>query len=264
MKHRSEKIVILKNEDTKPIRLKVYIATPTLGVIRAEWAQARWGAVTPCNWCNSGSFYGYMQSFPMGYLVADAQNVAIDDAIKNNAEWLLLIEDDVVIPADLFLRLNDYMRDANIPIVSGLYYVKGKYPEPMVYRGRGNSFYGKWRLGDKVWVDGVPTGCLLVHMSILRLMWSESPEYMTAFGRKVRKVFETPARSWTDPETGQGKLALGTSDLYWCDRVMREKVLERSGWKKIAKKEYPYLVDTNIFCKHIDLSTGVMYPVISK
>jgi hypothetical protein len=254
-----EKIKILKNESDKPIRNRIYIATPTLGIIRAEWAQARWGAATPCNWCNTGSFYGYVQSFPMGYLVADAQNVAVEDAIRNNAEWFFLLEDDVVVPVDIFLKLNDYMRKATIPIVSGLYYTKGNYSEPLVYRGRGNSFYGKWKLGDKVWCDGVPTGCLLIHMSILKLMASESPEYMTAFGRQVHKVFETPAKSWTDPETKQDMMACGTSDIYWCDRVINEKVLDRSGWGKVAKREFPFLVDTKIKCGHIDLSTGKVY-----
>ncbi len=28
--------------------------------------------------------------------------------------------------------------------------------EPLIYRGRGNSHFKKWKLGDKVWVDGVP------------------------------------------------------------------------------------------------------------
>ncbi len=257
-------IKIIKNPDPRPIRIRLYIATPTLGVIRAEWAQARWGAITPCNWSNAGSFYAMGQAFPMGYLVADAQNVAVADAIKSDSEWLLLLEDDVLVPSDIFLKLNEYMRDMTTPVVSGLYYVKGAYPEPMVYRGRGNSCYTNWKLGDKVWADGVPTGCLLIHISILKLMYNESPEYMTAFGRQVRKVFETPAKSWTDPETGGNKMSCGTSDLFWCDRVMKEKVLERSGWKKIAKQRYPYLVDTSIACRHIDLSTGKCYPLGAK
>lgn len=251
-----EKIEILKNPSDKPIRTKVYIATPTLGIIRAEWAQARWGTVIPCNWSNSGSFYGYMQSFPMGYLVADAQNVAVADAIKHNAEWLLFIEDDVLIPPDIFLKLNVYMREDKYPVVSGLYYTKSNPSEPLIYRGRGNSCYLKWKMGDKVWVDGVPTGCVLINMKVLKLMHDESEDYMTCLGRQVRKVFETPAKVWHDPETHRSLAASGTSDLYWCDRVIKEKVLERCGYKK---KKYPYLIDTSIKCGHIDLTTGKTY-----
>ena len=264
MKPRNELISVIRNEDKGPIRIRMYIATPTLGIIRAEWAQCRWGAVTPCNWSNSGSFYSYVQSFPMGYLVADAQNVAVMDALRSKAEWLFLLEDDVLIPPDTFLRLNQHMREAKTPVISGLYFAKGNFPEPLIYKGRGNSCFTDWKRGNMVWADGVPTGCLLIHTSLLQLMSDESPEYMTCFGKKVKKVFETPAKSWTDPETGGMKLASGTSDLYWCDRVIRDKVLQRSGWKNIAKRKYPFLVDTNIFCKHIDLQSGKTYPLGAK
>jgi len=261
---KNEQIKIIKNENEAPIRIKLYVATPTLGVIRAEWAQCRWGAVMPCNWSNSGSFYSMTQSFPMGYLVADAQNVAVEDAIKANAEWLFLLEDDVMIPPETFLKLNVYMRERKYPVVSGVYFVKGNFPEPMIYRGRGNSCYTDWKKGDKVWADGVPTGCLLIDMKLLKLMWDDSEVYMTAFGRQVRRVFETPAKSWTDPETGRSLMQVGTSDIYWCDRVIKGKYLEKAGWKEVAKKKYPFLVDTSIFCRHIDLTSGKTYPLGAK
>lgn len=42
------------------------------------------------------------------------------------------------------------------------------------------------------------------------------------------------------------------------------KIVGDTGWKKIAKKEFPFLVDTNIFCKHIDLTSGKTYPIGAK
>lgn len=255
------KNLILKNESPAPIRSKLYIATPTLGIIRVEWATARYGAVIPCNWSVAGSAYGLVHSYPMGYLVADAQNLAVADAIAHGVEWLLLLEDDNIIPPDTFLILNEYMKKADVPVVSALYYLKGNYPEPLVYRGRGNSCFTAWELGDKVWADGVPTGCLLIHMSILKKMYDESPVYMSAMGRQCRRVFETPSKVWFDPESGAYKTACGTSDLYWCDRVMKDKVFERTGWKKYGKMKYPFLVDTRIACMHIDLNTGKQYPL---
>src|SRR5512139_622098 len=95
---------------------------------------------------------------PVGYQVADAQNIIIKAAIENNVEWLLFIEDDTCPPPDAFVRINDYMKKAEVPVVSGLYYTKGMPPEPILYRGRGNSYYDDWKMGDKVWVDGIPTG----------------------------------------------------------------------------------------------------------
>jgi hypothetical protein len=243
----------------KDPRQKLLIATPTLGVVRVEWAAARWGQVIPCNWSNGYMQVGLNTMIPKGYLVAEAQNLAVQELVDKNYEWLFLHEDDVMLPPDAFIKINEYMRKADVPVVSGLYYTKSRPSEPLVYRGRGNSYFGKWKQGDKVWVDGVPTGCLLIHGSILRLMHKESEEYL-AINRRVRRVFETPRKVWFDPEECRYGAAIGTSDLYWCDRVVKEKVLERAGWKKIAKEKYQFLVDTSLMCRHIDLTSGSQYP----
>ena len=81
------------------------------------------------------------------------------------------------------------MLAGDVPVVSGLYFTRGYPSEPLVYRGRGNGYYGDWRIGDKVWADGVPTGCLLIHCSILRAMWKDSEEYQVS-GQTLRRVFE--------------------------------------------------------------------------
>jgi hypothetical protein len=253
-------IHIFKNSDKKPLRNKIFIATPTLGPIRVEWAAARWGQVIPCNWSAGFGNIKYTESFPMGWRVAEAQNIAAQTAVQNNFEWLFLHEDDVVLPPDCYSKLNIYMRDCKVPVVSGLYYLKATPTEPLVYKGRGNSCFDHFKIGDKVWVDGVPTGCLLIHTSLLKLMWDESETYQASTGMTIKRIFETPAKVWQDPETGLYRSAVGTSDLYWCDRVMKENVLKRAGWKDIARKEYPFLLDSSIFCGHIDFTSGTIYP----
>jgi len=257
----NEQIIIYKN--LRPSHNRLLIGTPTRGIIRMEWAQTRYGQVIPPNWMAAHSAVGFSNAVPLGYLVDDAQNIIVQTAVTQNYEWLFLHEDDVILPIDCFVRLNEYIKKGDIPVISGLYTLKANPTEPLAYRGRGNGCYDKFKLGDLVWVDGVPTGCLLVHCSILKLMWEESPDYRTGNGSgpTVRKVFETPAKAWFDPEKMTLEQASGTSDLYWCDRVMRENVLERAGWRKIAKRRYPFLIDTNIRCMHIDLNTGTQYPL---
>lgn len=249
---------------------KILIGTPTLGIIRFEWSASRWGQIIPCNWqtgqlpIGMPALYHANASAVLGCLVADAQNVIVQEAVKKDYEWLFFHEDDVLIPPDMFLKLNDYMRSGNVPVISGLYYTKGEPCEPIIYRGRGNSFYGNWKRGDKVWVDGVPTGCLLINCKILRLMYEDAEEYVVKFPgliRKVKKVFESPRRIWTDPETGYVNSNIGTSDLFWCDEVIRGKYLKKAGFEKVSRKKYPFLVDTTIFCRHIDLHSGTQYPV---
>jgi len=237
---------------------RLLVATPTTGNIRMEWALARWGQVIPMNW-SQVQMVEFMNSFvPEGFVVPDAQNIIVKEVIEKNFEYLLLIEHDVILPPDAFLKFNRYIRDEKVPIVSGLYFSRSEPSEPLVFRGRGTSVYWKWKLGDLVWVDGVPTGCLLIHAGILRKMWEESPEYVVN-GIKTRRVFDNPTKVWYDPNTMNFNTLTGTSDLEWCTRVIKGRYFEKAGWKEFQRKKYPFLVDTNIFCRHIS-PDGTQYP----
>lgn len=241
---------------------RILVATPTTGNVRIEWVSARYGQLVPTNWSMVTMLQFLSSYYPLRYQVADAQNMIVKEAIDKDFEWLFLVEHDNVIPPNTFITLNDYMRRAEYPIVSGLYFTKGYPSEPLVYRGRGNSFYGDWKLGDMVMADGVPTGCLLIHMSILRAMWADSEEYQVN-GHTTRRVFDTPRRGWFDEATGQFNTSTGTSDLDWCTRVIEGDYLRKAGWGEFADAhpKYPFLVDTrNLFCKHI-MPDGTQYPL---
>jgi len=238
---------------------RILIGTPTLGNIRMEWSLARYGQIIPTNWSQI-TMMQYLATYaPIQYQVADAQNLIVKEFIEKDFEWLFLHEDDVILPVDCFLRLNAHIRSEKNPIISGLYFTKSIPAEPMIYRGRGNSYFTKWKYGDYVYADGVPTGCLLVHQSVLKEMWKDAPEY-TYQGVKMKKVFETPRDMYFDPLTGQWNSTTGTSDLDWCTRIIEGNYLEKAGWTKHAKMKYPFLLDTNIYCKQID-QQGITYPV---
>jgi hypothetical protein len=196
----------------KPTR-SLLIGVPTLGVIRMEWHIAVTGAIIPCNW-------GCGWQIPFGYLTPDAQNVIAHTALTNKADWLLLIEDDVLIPPDFFIRMERWIKQGDVPIVSGLYHLKNSPTrEPLVYRGRGNGAFRDFKYGDAVWVDGVTTGCLLIHMSLIRAMAEivESYEVRNGSGSVViKKIFDSPRLWAADPATGNFAKIMGTSDLYFC------------------------------------------------
>ena len=241
-------------------RNRLLVITPTLGIVRMEWSMSRYGQAIPCNWSMSGASLGIGTQVPMNYLVADAQNLGCEDCVNRDFEWMLLWEDDVIAPLDALLQLNPYMTSADYPVVSGLYFTKGQYSEPILYRASGQGAYTNFKIGDKVWASGVPTGFLLIHSKVIRLMYEESETYKTLGGRMTKRVFETPSQLFYDPDTQSFATGSGTSDLNWCNRVIKEKIITRAGWPKIGKKKYPLLCDTRIFCKHIDLLTGAMYP----
>lgn len=238
------------------------VGTATTGQVRVEWVQARYGQVVPTNW----SWVQFWQSMApgqfmaLGYQVATAQNIICAKAVQGDYEWLLLYEHDMLPEPDALLRLSEYMKRGDVPIVSGLYFTRSIPSEPLIYRGRGTLAYEDFDLGDMVWADGVPTGFLLVHMSIIREMWKDSPEYQVG-PYVVREIFQTPARAWYDPESAEFNVQNGTSDLEWCSRIMKEDYFTRAGWPEYADKEYPFLVDTNLMLGHInnDLS-GQIFP----
>lgn len=241
--------VILDSGDPGYVN-RILIGTATRGTVRIEWHSARMGVITPTNWSNVSMTQAMSSFIPVRFSVADAQNLIVRECIERDFEWLLLLEDDTIPPPDLFIKLNRYMKDEPTPVVSGLYYTKSEPSEPLIYRGRGTGAFTNFKMGDKVWADGVPTGCLLIHSAILREMWKESPDYQIN-GQLTRRVFETPVRQWINPETGDVNTITGTSDLDWCTRVMEGGYFKKAGWDAYQKKKYPFLCDTSIRCSHI-------------
>jgi len=237
---------------------RLLVGTATTGLVRVEWVGARYGQIIPVNW-SMVQMNQFINSYmPLRYQVADAQNMIVRQCIQGEFEWLFLLEHDVMLPPDGLIRINDYIRREKVPVVSGLYYTRSRPAEPLIFRGRGTSYYDKWQMGDQVWCDGVPTGCLLIHAGILRAMWAESPEY-EVYGQVTRRVFDTPRHQWISPDAPEFYTVSGTSDLDWCTRVMEGEYFAKAGWKKYQKKKWPFLVDTRLFCHHIDVD-GTQYP----
>lgn len=241
---------------------RVMVGIPMTGLLRSEWVIGRYGQVIPCNWSQT-DFYHWMHGVhPLGFLVAEARNVVAKAFVESGFEWLFFIDHDTILPPMTLIHWNKRMLEGDVPVWCGLYFTKSAPAEPLIYRGRGNAYYTNWKFGDLVWVDGIPMGCTVIHRSIMKIMYDEAEEYQ-AGGKTLRKVYQTPADTWFNPEIGSWQNSCGTEDLDWCARVMLGKVFERAGWPEIAKKKYPFLVDTNVFCRHIDME-GIQYPSMNE
>ena len=238
---------------------RIMVGVPMTGLVRAEWVIARYGQVIPCNWSQTDAIQWLDQNTPIDFLVADARNIVAHHCIMQGFDWLFFIDHDVVLPPTTILTMNERMLKGDIPIWSGLYFTKSKPSEPIIYRGLGTGYYPDWKLGDQVWVDGLPMGCTMIHSSILKEMAKLSDEYEPKPGLTVKEIFKTPARTWFSPEEHKWYNATGTEDLNFLHRVIDNGVLGKAGWKEVADKEYPFIVDTRLFCKHID-TDGMQYP----
>jgi len=252
--------------------VQVLLGTPTLGLVRIEWYNAMAGMVTPPNW-------SLVRSTPMGYTVADAQNLLVDTMLKGPFRALILIEDDTCPPAETILVFDRWFwkmeRKKAPPVVSGLYHIKGSAevrkgkkggiellgPEPLAYRGGGTRAYRDWKYGDVIWVSGVPTGALLLHRSILEA-WANHPEVETyqvpGYPFPIKRIFQQPARVWVEADGGT-HVASGTSDLWWSAETIKRDLLAKAGWPQYQKKEFPYIIDTSLVFKHVDRASGVLY-----
>lgn len=244
----------------QPAQKRVLVGVPMTGLVRSEWAFARMCQIIPCNWSHSDTVHWLPQASPIGYAVAEARNIIVEQAVRQGFEWLFFLDHDVVLPPDAFVRINEYIMDGTIPVVNGLYFAKAQPPSPLVYRGRGNGSYGRWRIGDRVWADGAGMGCTLINVKVLELMWRDAKPYVAGGDKRVRKVFDTPFGMNMDPVKRTWDSFAGTEDLAWYNRVMAGKYLAKAGFKKVGEKRYPFLVDTGLFCKHMT-NDGMVYPV---
>lgn len=251
---RNNQIIYSSKTATK----RVFLSVPMTGLIRAEWAMARYGQGIPTNWSHNEFIQWIDMISPVGYMVADARNVAVSEFVKSGHEWLFFIDHDVVMPPNTFIHFNQRMLKGNVPIWGGLYFTKGTPAEPLVYREWGGSYATGWNIGEDVWVKAMGNGCNVFHNSVIRKAWEESDEY-TVGGYRTRKVFETPIKSFKDPVTNVWATAGGTEDIVFYNRLIEDRILEKAGWGKFQKMPYPYLCDTRIFCKHID-NAGIQYP----
>lgn len=251
---------IIKNKENPTFRLVIGI--PFTGLIRVEWALARWGQIIPTNWSHVDIIQFYDQHSPLGYSVPDARNMIAHSAMARDFEWLLFIDHDTMPPADMLVKLNQYMMDKSYPIVCGVYFTKSVPAEPLVFRGRGTGNYLDWKFGDKVMVDGIPMGCTLIHVSILKAL-AEECEYYTLENVAVKRIFRNPRVVWFDPQFNAWQAEVGTEDIDFCQRVMTKRIFDKAGWPKFQEMEYPFLVDTSIFCPHID-NSGLKYPCMGE
>jgi hypothetical protein len=256
MKNLSRNSTIIKSSIEKTARLM--ISVPLTGLIRAEWALGRYGQAIPCNWSQSEVVTWMDQLSPLGFLVADARNIAVENFMKGNYEWLFFIDHDVVMPPNVFVTWNQYMLDKKVPLFGGLYFTKSVPSEPLLYRGLGTSYVTDWKMGDKVWVNGMGLGCHMIHRSILEVIYKESGEYSLG-SVTVRRVFTTPSNQEFDAEKNAWITSGGTEDISFYHRLIDDKILAKAGWPEYQKMKYPYLCDTSIFCRHIDWN-GIQYP----
>ena len=177
----------------------------TRGQVSAEWAFAFRKIVLP-----EGTDFVKIPGLPFDH----ARNEIAKRAIVNGSDWLLFIDDDVIVPPDAYLQMTAW----NKPIVSGLYYKRQGKIVPTAYRESATGPAPIPKVAAPDLVDFVGGGCLLIHRSVL-----EKVKY--------------PWFKWTiNDESLKPHDRLG-EDFNFC--------------RKARQAGYEILLDTTVRCRHI-------------
>lgn len=261
----------------------ILMGTPSLGLVRLEWAAAWQAMVSPPNW-------SVVRSTPIGYNVPDAQNMLVDTMLRGGHRALMLIEDDTCPPPQTLLVFDRWLwkmeRKQAPPVVSGVYHIKGSAelrrgkkggiellgPEPLIYKDPGQRAFRDFKYGDVAWCAGVPTGALMVHRSVFEA-WAAEPDLETqtqpGYPFPFKKIFQQPSHVWVDPHGGTVRASAGTTDLWWSEQTIKRGILAKAGWgayyaqrrvrRLTANGRWPYIVDTGLRFDHIDRASGARF-----
>ena len=151
-----------------------------------------------------------------GERVADARNQIAAEAIRQNADAVLFIGDDVLPPPNLYDLLARHRED----IVTGVYWTKDAVPKPYLWRNLLDGPYQAWKAGEYFEIDWCGVDATLIRTDVFRAL--EPPYFST---------------EWSF-EPGQPPLSIATEDLYFYAKA------KRAGFKVWA--------DTAAQCLHQD------------
>lgn len=204
--------------------LDMLIAIPTRGMIPAKAVVGWKMMMTPLN---SNITHAMLEGMEVGY----ARNYAAKSVLNMTipCEFLFFLDDDVIVPPDILIKLTRLCTQEGYDVVSGLYHMKNETRAPLAYRfqnGIMQSISRDEELSEKVLdVDVVPMGCTLIKKSLIQKL--------------KEPYFQTLERLEANGD------ALITEDTYFC--VKAKEVGAKIG------------VHTGIRCGHINTRTGVIY-----
>lgn len=168
--------------------------------------------------------------FLSGMTYDHGRNHAAKLCLESTFQWLMFLDDDVVVPADVFHRL----AGRGLDIISGLYYRRHPPIDAMMLKDtdKGPAWIKEFRMGDLLDVDYVGGGCLLIHRRVLQALKGPLK------GRGFRWRLEDGVEDDVFP-------GLKLSEDFWFCKAARVV-----GGFKIH-------MDTSVVCEHVGMGKAV-------
>lgn len=201
-----------------------------LSMLTPEWHRARSALLMPLG-------YNVAEVYADGLEVGMARNAAVQKAMSHGMKYLFFNDWDTIIPRETLVRLVYYLDNyPDYDVACGMYCAKSTPPYPLLWKEWGHGVCWDWTMGDviKEGVVGVPMGCTLLRLSLFeKLPFSaDNPWFKTTDGLIDDGDGAVPEHS--------------TEDLWFCRRLNKEL-------------HGKIMVDTGLFCEHIDHVTGVRF-----
>jgi len=218
-------------------RAHVMMCIPTLGMVSIKFMFGGMRLQMPTN----GQVF---QHIIEGLEVGEARNKAVEDLMslkkEERPEYLFFFGDDMIPDWDAFVKLYDAMQEEQWDMLTGLYFLKGEPPTPLMWRDEivgamkpGRDFV----LGERVRVDLTGLDFTLIRTSLLEKM--KSPWFKTG-PSKYSEMYEV-----LEPYIGLNGFVSHTEDAWFIQK-------SRPFGAKIG-------VHTGVRVSHLDIKSGSIY-----
>ncbi|MDZ4250915.1 MAG: methyltransferase domain-containing protein [Candidatus Nanopelagicales bacterium] len=201
----------------------VAIGLPTWGKVSVSWAQAFRHLGGPLG-ANT------LELAPVvGKPIAQARNELMQAAFANKADFLFMLGDDVLAPADTIIKMLHRMwDDPNLSLLTGMYWTKHWPAQPYIWRGVQRGPYMDWKYGEFFELDYAGCDCLLIRLT----------DEMKALGPEW---FSTDWK-W---DRADGPAMIATEDFFF--------------YTKTRKAGIKLWCDSTVQCIHEDRNSGMQF-----
>lgn len=137
----------------------IILAIPSRGNVRMEWAANFKMLEPPVN-------TSFAVRTILNEKVEDARNGSVADTQRQGAEYLIFIDDDVLIPNQGIRRMH-YLMEQNPEwdLLSGIYVTKSDPVQTLIFKDGKQGPYWQWKFGTQFPISGCGMGCCMIRMS---------------------------------------------------------------------------------------------------
>jgi hypothetical protein len=152
--------------------LGVIVAIPSTGKVRTEWSLMFRDLAMPMS-------VSYAIRTVIGKDVVEARNLAVQDALEKDAEYLFFLDSDVLVPRQGLHRMFYAMqKNPDWDLLTGIVTTKTTEPQPCIFKHGTHGAYWDWTFPNTFEIDACGMACALIRMETVKKMaepWFDWP-----------------------------------------------------------------------------------------